>query len=303
MKKAIKKYYETATDNTIDGIYFVDRKRKILHWNKAAEEITGYKKEEIVNRRCFDNILRHVDDKGTLLCKSRCPLVKAIETGGVVSENVYLHDKNGARIPVYVEAIPVRNRKGEIVGAVERFTQSWGLALVRESIQKLQKEAFIDPLTQIPNRRYLEKKIDEAIKEVKALNREDGFLFIDIDNFKKLNDTFGHLVGDKVLKAVAQTILSNIKPMDTVGRYGGEEFAVVLKDISSENLKKFAETLRILISHSSIDSDDGHEISATVSIGCTKIREDDTVESLVKRADSLMYQAKLSGKNTCKFDQ
>jgi diguanylate cyclase (GGDEF)-like protein len=91
--------------------------------------------------------------------------------------------------------------------------------------------------------------------------------------------------------------------MDTVGRYGGEEFAVVLKDISSENLKKFAETLRILIARSSIDSDDGHEISATVSIGCTKIREDDTVESLVKRADSLMYQAKLSGKNTCRFDQ
>lgn len=300
MKKAIKKYYETAADNTIDGIYFVDRRRKILYWNKSAEEITGYKKEEIVNKRCYDNILRHVDDEGTLLCKTRCPLVKAMEKGEVVSENVYLHDKEGARIPVYVETIPVRNRKGEIVGAVERFSQSWGLSLVRENIQKLQKDAYIDQLTQIPNRRYLEKKIEEAIKEVKALDRTNGFLFIDIDDFKKLNDTYGHLVGDRVLRVVSQTILSNIKPQDTVGRYGGEEFAVILKDINEENLKKIATTLRILINHSSVDLGD-KELATTVSIGCTLVRKDDTVESLIKRADALMYEAKKAGKNTCKF--
>ncbi|BAL80437.1 diguanylate cyclase domain-containing protein [Caldisericum exile] len=300
MKKAIKKYYETATENTIDGVYFVDRRRKILYWNKAAEEITGYKKEEIINKRCFDNILRHVDDNGTLLCQTKCPLVKAMEKGEIVSENVYLHDKNGARIPIYVEAIPVKNRKGEVVGAVERFNQSWGLSLVRENIQKLQKDAYIDPLTQIPNRRYLEKKIEEAIKEVNALKRTNGFLFLDIDNFKRLNDTFGHFVGDRVLRAIAQTILSNIKPQDTVGRYGGEEFAVILKDINEENLRKFTNTLRILIGNSSVDFD-GSEISATVSIGCTLIKETDTVESLIKRADTLMYEAKKKGKNTCVF--
>ncbi|MGC8690807.1 MAG: diguanylate cyclase domain-containing protein [Caldisericum sp.] len=300
MKKAIKKYYETAADNTIDGIYFVDRKRKILYWNKAAEEITGYKKEEIINKRCFDNILRHVDENGTLLCFTKCPLVRAMEKGEIVSENVYLHDKNGARIPVNVETIPVRNRKGEIVGAVERFNQGWGLPLIRENIQKLQKDAFIDQLTQIPNRRYLEIKIDEAIKEVNLLNKSHGFLFIDIDDFKKLNDTYGHLIGDRVLRTIAQTILSNIKPHDIVGRYGGEEFAVILKDIDEENLKKFTKTLRILINNSSIDID-GRELSITTSIGCTLIRKDDTIQSLIARADALMYEVKKSGKNNCKF--
>jgi diguanylate cyclase (GGDEF)-like protein/PAS domain S-box-containing protein len=300
MKKAMKKYYETAAENTVDGIYFVDRKRKILYWNKAAEEITGYKKEEIINKRCFDNILRHVDENGTLLCLTKCPLVRAMEKGEIVSENVYLHDKNGARIPVNVETIPVRNRKGEIVGAVERFNQGWGLPLIRENIQKLQKDAFIDQLTQIPNRRYLEIKIDEAIKEVNLLNKSHGFLFIDIDDFKKLNDTYGHLIGDRVLRTIAQTILSNIKPHDIVGRYGGEEFAVILKDIDEENLKKFTNTIRILINNSSIDID-GRELSITTSIGCTLIRKDDTIQSLIARADALMYEVKKSGKNNCKF--
>lgn len=300
MRRIIKKFFEEAVNASMDGVYFVDRRRKILYWNKASEDITGYKKEEVVNRRCYDNILKHVDESGKNLCKTNCPLVKAVATGKIVEEDVFLHDKNGARIPVHVEAIPVRNSKGEIVGVVERFTQSWGLSQIRENIQQLQKSAFIDPLTQVPNRRYLEQKLEESLDEFKKLGKNFGFIFLDIDNFKHVNDTFGHLAGDKILKAVAQTILSNIKPHDVVGRFGGEEFAVILKDVNEESLKKIASKLSTLIKTSSV-YDEGHEISVTVSMGLTLPKESDTKESIIERADSLMYEAKKQGKDRFVF--
>jgi len=280
----------------MDGIYFVDRRRKILYWNKSAEEITGFTREEVVNKRCYDNILNHVDSEGRNLCKTTCPLVKAMKTGKVVTENVFLHDKNGARIPVFVEVIPVKDSDGKIIWAVERFTQSWGLSLIRENIQQLQKSAFLDPLTQIPNRRYLEKKLDEFLEEFQKLGKVFGFIFLDIDDFKKVNDTYGHLVGDRVLKAIAHTMLANVKPEDVVARYGGEEFAIILKNIDEEGLKRFASKLLSLIKASTI-TEDKKEIAVTVSMGLTFPKPDDTKETLIQRADQLMYQAKRQGKN------
>ncbi|MGB9910148.1 MAG: sensor domain-containing diguanylate cyclase [Candidatus Hydrothermia bacterium] len=291
MKKAIKKFYEIAVENSGDGIYFVDNRRKILYWNKAAEEITGFTASEIVGSHCYRNILRHMDDYGNLLCLKQCPLVESMKKGRVINKSVYLHDKKGSRIPVSVEVFPVRNSKGKVVGAVERFNISLGLSLTRETIIKLQREAYLDHLTQVPNRRYLELKLKEAVNEVKLQNASIGLLMGDIDEFKKFNDLYGHLLGDAVLKAVSHTLLWNVKPVDTVARYGGDEFVIILKDVDKESLYKVARKLQILVLNSKVRHENSF-LEVSMSFGGTIINPEDSDETVIKRADCNLLRAK-----------
>lgn len=291
MKKAIKKFYEVATENSSDGIYFVDQRRKIIFWNKVAEELTGFMEKEIVGNHCYKNLLRHMDDEGNLLCLRECPLVESIRKGVSLSKRVYLHDKVGSRIPVNVDVYPVKNRKGKIVGAVERFNISLGLSLTKENIIRLQKEAYLDSLTQIPNRRYFEKRFYEVLQEVKISSKSVCLLLTDVDNFKNFNDTFGHLAGDAVLKTVAHTLLWNIKPVDLVARFGGDEFVLIMQDIDLESLGKVARKLQLLVSKSEIRNEKSF-LKVSISLGGTLIYPHDNLEAAIQRADKNLYKAK-----------
>lgn len=291
MKKAVKRFYEVAVENASDAIYFVDQRRKIIYWNKVAEELTGFVEKEIVGHHCHKNILRHMDEDGNLLCLSKCPLVESMSRGVPVSKRVYLHDKMGSRIPVNVEVHPVKNRKGKVVGAVERFNIGLGLSLTKENIIRLQKEAYIDSLTQIPNRRYFEKKFLEVLNEIKIGYRSAALLLLDVDNFKNFNDTFGHLAGDAILKTVAQTLLWNIKPVDLVARFGGDEFVLIMQNVDTESLWKIAKNLQFLVSKSEVRYE-GNFLNISLSLGGTLLYPDDTLDIAFQRADKNLYKAK-----------
>ena len=112
---------DAVLDNLSDGVYFADRKRRILYWNKGAEQITGYSAGEVLGRRCRDNLLNHCDEKGRQLCVGRCPLLATMRDGRSREAQVYLCHKSGERRPVFVRVAPVRNSVGDVVGAVETF--------------------------------------------------------------------------------------------------------------------------------------------------------------------------------------
>ena len=124
-----------------------------------------------------------------------------------------------------------------------------------------------------------------------------GVLFCDIDHLKDLNDTFGHNLGDQVLRMIAQTLRANIRETDSMGRWGGEEFLVILHDVDNDSLLKIAEKLLNLVRNSNLTIPDKGTLSATISIGGTLVRENDTIVSVVDRADRLMYQSKANGRN------
>jgi diguanylate cyclase (GGDEF)-like protein len=121
-------------------------------------------------------------------------------------------------------------------------------------------------------------------------------LFVDLDNFKKVNDAHGHDTGDRVLRMVAQTLGGNLRSVDAVGRWGGDEFIAVIANTTEDHLLLTAERSRKLVAVSVLDAGSS-QVGVTVSIGATMAREDDTPQSLVKRADSLMYRAKAGGAN------
>ena len=144
-------------------------------------------------------------------------------------------------------------------------------------------------------------KINSCLEEFKSLGPSFGAIFGDIDSFKLINDTYGHLVGDDVLKMVAKTLSGNIRAVDFIGRWGGEEFVLLITHVSGENLRNIAEKLRILVESSFLLLDET-KLQVTVSMGATAVVAGDTVGSILKRADALMYRAKHSGKNCVMMD-
>ena len=288
--------YGNLIQNIFDGLYLVDLDRKIHFWNKAAERITGFSAEEVVGHRCMDNILIHVDDKGHNLCLGMCPLAEAINDNTVRETEVYLHHKDGHRVPVWVRTSPLSDENGTIVGGAELFTDMSSKNAIQMKIYELEKLAYKDTLTNLANRRYIELELDGRIAEMRRYGLTFGILLMDIDHFKFFNDTYGHGTGDLILKAISNTLMSNARPFDIFGRWGGEEFIGLIRQVDMSDLIKIADRFRVLIEKTQIQSSES-KLNITVSIGAALAQTSDSAQSLIKRADELLYMSKEKGRN------
>jgi len=291
-----KDSYERIIENLYDGLYFVDRDRVITYWNKGAERISGFTADEVVGKSCADNILTHVDSQGNSLCTGMCPLAATIADGTLREAELFMHHKDGHRIPVSVRFSTLTDRDGIIIGGVEVFTDISNQEATKLRVKELEKLALLDNLTQLANRNYIEREIQSRLEEKKRLNVPFGILFIDIDHFKKFNDSYGHDVGDEVLKFVANTFVANTRPFDLYGRWGGEEFIGIIRNINGKELELLGNRVRILIENSYIIHEN-EKLYVTISIGATLVNRKDTIDSLIKRADTLLYKSKAAGRN------
>ncbi len=294
--KHTQNFYRDLLDNLYDGVYFVDRTRTITYWNKGAERLSGFTAGEVMGSSCRDNILVHMDFQGRLLCAEGCPLAATMEDGAERQAEVFMHHKEGHRLPVLVRVAPIRDAEGGISGAVEIFSDNSARMADLQKIEELQQQAFFDPLTELANRRYLELRLQTRLEEMARYGWRFGVLFFDVDHFKCINDRFGHETGDAALKMVAKTLAHCSRSFDTVGRWGGEEFVAVVVGVDRNDMLSTAERYRNVLAQSGLDVG-GETVRLTVSIGATLAAPGDTAEDLVKRADELMYQSKLAGRN------
>ncbi|WP_224982362.1 sensor domain-containing diguanylate cyclase [Geomonas agri] len=288
--------YKKIIEDLRDGLYIVDTDRKIIFWNHAAERISGYSAEEVIGKPCADNILCHVDDVGLNLCCSECPLASTIGSGTPHDAQVFLHHKSGHRIPVLVRVMPLTDENGTVIGGVEMFSDNSGQVDNDQRLQELEKLALLDGLTQLANRRYLDRELESRLEELNRYDIPFGILFMDLDDFKTINDCYGHETGDRVLQFVAGTLSANSRPFDLYGRWGGEEFVGIIRNVTAANLKHMGQRLRRLVEKSFVLVE-GEALRVTISIGATMAVENDTVQTLLARADALMYQSKAAGKN------
>ncbi len=289
-------FYQTLLEHLFDGVYFVDRTRRINYWNREAESLTGYLCGEALGRSCCDNFLVHVDKSGVELCNVRCPLIQAMESGEPYEEDIFLLHKDGHRLPVTVRTTPIRDGKEAIVGAMELFRDGSEKLSAMRRIEDLEKLALRCPLTGVANRAYSQHMLENSLDEFRRYGSSFGVAFLDLDHFKSVNDLHGHETGDLVLKAVASTILAALRSFDFVGRWGGEEFLVITPHVDRQALAEIAERLRVLVAGSSVLVE-GRRLPVTVSIGAAVARPEDTPEGLIDRADKLMYRSKAGGRN------
>jgi len=225
-----------------------------------------------------------------------CPLAETIADGKPREAEIYMHHKDGHRIPVSVRISTLTDRDGNIIGGVELFTDVSNKATNELRVKELEKLALLDNLTLLANRNYIEREIQSRFEEKNRYNVPFGILFIDIDRFKKFNDIYGHYVGDDVLKFVANTFVANARPFDFYGRWGGEEFIGIIRNINSQDLELLGNRLRYLVENSYIIHEN-EKLYVTISIGATLVNENDTIDSLIKRADTFLYKSKAAGRN------
>jgi diguanylate cyclase (GGDEF)-like protein/PAS domain S-box-containing protein len=297
MSPADPELYKELLDHMSDGVYIADRERRFLYCNEAASQLTGYRSDEITGRSCKDHESCPIGHIGHGLCDQSCVLADCMKDGGIRESRTLLRHKEGRRIPVAFRVQPIRAANGAIIGVVEIFRDDSARHEARRKAEAMERLAFLDVLTLVPNRRFLEMSLHTALREYQVTKTPFGVLVIDLDSFKTINDTFGHIGGDHALKQAAKALAGALRPTDTVGRWGGDEFLAIVRSVNCEILTELALRCVDMVAKISFSDSDAKSVSLSISVGGTLIRPGDTVKGLVKRADDLLYESKAAGRN------
>lgn len=284
--------------DSLGGIAITDADEQILRVNPAFTRITGFTIDEARGRSMGD-LLRSGRHDQAFFEAVHAALQRAQHWQG----EVWSRRKSGEIYPQWLSITAVGDDVGRTTHYVAVFTDITEKKRADETIRSL---AFFDPLTRLPNRRLLRERIQEAIAASARTSRHAALLFIDLDNFKELNDSKGHDVGDQLLREVATRLVAGVRSDDTVARQGGDEFVVLITALSAEaaaataQAGRLAETMRGELNRpfalGSLRHHTSPSIGVTVFVGATH-----GVDELLKRADSAMYLAKRSGRNAFRF--
>ena len=292
-----KELAEVTLNSIGDAVIRTDENTYITYLNPIAERMTGWPCREAVGR-LIDEVFVVCDantNQSTLQ-----PIRMAIQENRIVglAANSILVNRNGVIFEIQDSAAPIHNRKGEVMGAVLVFHD---ISKTQAMAIKMSHLAQQDYLTGLPNRVMLHDRITQAISLANRENKRVAVMFIDLDRFKYINDSLGHLVGDKLLKEVSTRFMDCIRNSDSVSRLGGDEFIVMMAQIESiDHVALLADKLLQLIAQPF--EIDGDEICITLSIGISLFPEDgNDAVTLTRHADAAMYHAKENGRNNVQF--
>ena len=278
--------------NTTDIYYRIDAEGKVLMASPAVERVLGYRPEEVVGR---DSTVFYADPS------ERQVLIEQLAADGKVSDyHVRLVSKDGEVVDVSFSSHALYDDEGNYIaveGVMRDITE-------RVTLERLLRElAATDELTGINNRRRLLEQATLALRRWQRHRQPFALLIIDLDWFKRINDRYGHLYGDEVLKRFADTVQAELREVDLFGRLGGEEFCVVLERSGRREASEAAERIRARIEAMELAAADGSRLRLTVSIGVTvSLASDQRIENLLSRADRALYVAKESGRNRQEWD-
>ena len=280
-----------------EGMFITDAARVILRVNRAFSDITGYTAEEAVGQT------QQLLNSGRHDAAFFAAMTDSIQRSGAWQGEIWNRRKNGEVYPEWFTISAVKGNDGIVTHYVATLTDITARKVAEDEIKQL---AFYDTLTRLPNRRLLLDRLRQALATSARTGRHGALLFIDLDNFKTLNDTLGHDIGDLLLQQVALRLVSCVRDGDTVARLGGDEFVVMLEDLS-ENPKEAATQTKttgekILATLNLTYLLAAHDYHGTPSIGATQFcGHQNSVEELLKQTDLAMYQSKEAGRNTLRF--
>lgn len=287
-----KTEFVRVLDSLFDAAYFVDRDRRITYWNDSAEQLTGFTAMDMLGKDCRETMLVHLSKEGQPFCESQCPLLETEPYGDVRETEVFLRHKAGHMVPAQARMMPLRDETGHITGAAEIFSDVSVGEEIRKRLDDLERVARLDPLTRLPNRRYVEERMAAHLAELERYDRFFGLVFLDLEHFKKINDKYGCEAGDDVLRMIARTLILNHRPFDTVGRWDGEQFVALPVQVDREGLRTVAERTRVLIAKSQLPWQEGASLGVTASVGATLTARGDDIDSILARAEKALRQAK-----------
>ena len=291
-----------------EGVFVTDADQVILRVNRAFTDITGYTAEDVVGKSpCILSSGRHDQAFYAAIWES-------ILTRGTWQGEIWNRRKNGNIFPEWLTITAVKDEDGEVTHYVAALMD---ISLRKASEEEISQLAFYDVLTQLPNRRMLLERLDRALAASKRSRKQGAVMFLDLDNFKPLNDTYGHIAGDMLLIEVAHRIARCVRETDTVSRFGGDEFVVLLTDLdtnpaaSRKQARLVAEKIRtalaapyqLTLATTDTVTPATVEHHCTVSIGLVLFSGRISTEDVLAQADTAMYQAKHDGRNRIRMHE
>ncbi len=288
---------EVTLNSIGDAVLSTDIPGNVTYLNPVAERMTGWPRQEALGRPLAE-VFQIID--ATSREPARNPMDQAIQLDGTVAltPNCLLIRRDGMETAIEDSASPIHDRGGQVIGAVIVFHDvSAARALSLQSTHLAQH----DFLTDLPNRMLLNDRLTQAIALARRHGHHLAVLFLDLDRFKHVNDSLGHVIGDALLQSVARRLLTCVRNSDTVSRHGGDEFVVLLSEIehADDAAARAQKIIAALVAPHHVAH---HQLHVTVTIGISIFPDDGLdAEALIKGADTAMYHAKASGQNTYRF--
>jgi diguanylate cyclase (GGDEF)-like protein/PAS domain S-box-containing protein len=302
-RKAMEQHYRHLTEDVLDVIWRTDKDLRITYISPSDERLRGFKAEEVIGHHVFEMFT----PEGVEILKTQMQKRAQLEAEGVFMDFTRFHVqhicKDGSLIWGEILSKPERNKKGEIIGYHGITREMTEQKLLQKQVEEL---AFYDSLTKLPNRLLLTERLHQARLNSERQCHYNALMFLDLDNFKSLNDTHGHSMGDLLLCQAAQRLKQCVREVDTVARFGGDEFVVVLgglhkeKELSMQYAKNIAKKIsESLCAPYMLNTPECLvEHQCTASIGVVIFDAKNSEDDVLKHADSAMYDAKEAGKNT-----
>jgi diguanylate cyclase (GGDEF)-like protein/PAS domain S-box-containing protein len=297
--------------------FVIDANHTVTHWNRACVSITGVPASEVIGTRnqwrafypaerpvMADLIVDGADDEIIARHYGGKFRRSAVIEGAYEAEDFFPHFGEGGKWLYFTAALSM-DSEGKVIGAIETLQditeRKRAEEALKESEHRYYELSITDSLTGLYNSRHFYGQIQQEMERAQRYQRPLSLLLLDVDDFKRFNDTFGHLEGDRVLSGLAQVIRNCIRLADSAYRYGGEEFVVILPETDSEEALHVAERLRSSFELMTFCPQGNGDVNLTISIGVSRFQAEDNVKSFVRRADEGTYAAKRQGKNRVMF--
>jgi len=287
-------------DSIGEAVLRTDRQGNIVYLNRIAENMTGWLREQALGCPVVD-VLRIIDVVSGTVVRNEVEIVMQEDKTARVTANCVnciLVRRDGVEIGIENTVTPIHDRDGGVTGAVVAFHD---VSVARARSLEMSRLAQHDSLTDLPNRMLFNDRLTQAISLAVRQGKQLAVMFVDLDHFKKINDSLGHGMGDKLLQSVAGRLVGCVRRTDTVSRLGGDEFVVLLSQVEHGEDAAFSarKILRALALPHTID---GKSLDVSVSIGVSTYPNDGPdAESLMNKADTAMYEAKQIGRNNFQF--
>jgi len=310
--RASEAHYRLLTENVSDVVWRQDRGHRFTYISPADERLRGFRADEVIGKHAFELMT----DEGIALVAEINQRLKTSPPNDSNLQGVTFEAqqrcKDGSLVWTEIVSIPELNAQGEVIGYHGISRNITERKRMQDEVRHL---AYFDPLTQLPNRRMLNDRLNQTMATSKRSGRFGALMILDLDNFKPLNDQHGHLVGDLLLVEVAHRLLACVREMDTVARFGGDEFVVMLNELDEDKAESYRQALVVaekirqtLAAPYVLRVSQENQTPSTVEHHCTAsigvalfVNHDVRPENIIQWADAAMYRAKDAGRNVIRF--
>lgn len=270
-------FYECLLENLYDAVWFIDQDRRITYWNQGAEELTGYRRDQILGKSCCEDVLLHISEDGAHVGTGSFPAAETLRDGKLRQAEVYLRHRQGHLVAVRVRVAPIHDDRGLIGGAIEVLSD---LPSRRRGLEEM---GLIDPLTHLCNRRYLEMRLETRFDELARYGWTFGVVLADIENHLAIRATYGEQLLESLVQMAGKTFAACLRSFDVVGRWDAHEFLAVVPILQVADLHAIGNRVRSLIEQTCMTTEN-RTLGVTTRVGVAAAQPGLTPEQLVAMA-------------------